>query len=90
MVSTGSRAVYSAGQSGVNVSGLVAAGVWAVGLIAGLAFLLAGHEVVAAATLVVAVMSPWIGLAVISRSEIPEDASVLSSHGRPAVEVAAH
>lgn len=59
-----------AGERGANVPGLVAAGIWAVGLVAGLVLLATGHEVVAAVILVVAVMSPWFGLAV-SRSRIP-------------------
>ncbi|AGZ51062.1 hypothetical protein NIIDMKKI_00690 [Mycobacterium kansasii] len=63
-----------AGERGANVPGLVAAGLWAVGLVAGLVLLATGHEVVAAVILVVAVMSPWFGLAV-SRSRIPASGS---------------
>ncbi|VBA33333.1 hypothetical protein LAUMK35_05443 [Mycobacterium pseudokansasii] len=77
MLDTGSSAVRShrttrpvAGERGANVPGLVAAGVWAVGLVTGLVLLATGHEVAAAVILVVAVMSPWFGLAV-SRSRIP-------------------
>ncbi|UGT91740.1 hypothetical protein [Mycobacterium ostraviense] len=81
MLDTGCSAVCShrttrpaAGERGANVSGLVAAGVWAVGLVAGLVLLATGHEVVAAMILVAAVMSPWFGLAV-SRSRIPASGS---------------
>ncbi|ORB87485.1 hypothetical protein B1987_12700 [Mycobacterium kansasii] len=85
MLNTGSTAVRSGyparaevGEQGVNVPGLVAAVVWATGLLLGLVLLTTGHSVVAAAILVVAVMAPWIGLAV-SRSRIPVSGSEIST-----------
>ena len=43
--------------------GLVAAAVWLVGLVVGVFALVAGHPVVAAVSLVVALVAPWLGLA---------------------------
>lgn len=56
-------------QSGASLPGLVAAAIWAVGLMAGLVALATGHAAVAAVCLVLAAMSPWLGLAWVSHSQ---------------------
>ncbi|MCV7079629.1 hypothetical protein H7I94_31530 [Mycobacterium szulgai] len=56
-------------QSGVSIPGLIAAGVWAIGLVVGLIALATGHAAVAGVSLVLAVMSPWFGLAWVSHSQ---------------------
>ncbi len=45
------------------VPGLVAAVVWLVGLVVGVSALVAGHPVVAAVSVVLALVAPWMGLA---------------------------
>jgi len=56
-------------QSGVSIPGLIAAGVWAIGLVVGLIALGTGHAAVAGVSLVLAIMSPWFGLAWVSHSQ---------------------
>lgn len=56
-------------QNGVSIPGLIAAGVWAIGLVVGLIALATGHAAVAGVSLVLAVMSPWFGLAWVSHSQ---------------------
>lgn len=57
----------AANQSGVSVPGVIAAAIWAVGLVAAVIALATGHGAVATVILLVAVMSPWLGLAWVSR-----------------------
>jgi hypothetical protein len=49
----------------------MAAAAWAIGLAVGLLALLSGHTAVAAVALVLAIMSPWLGLALASRTQRP-------------------
>lgn len=53
----------------VNPVGVVAAALWAVGLIAGIVALATGHGAAATVILSFAVMAPWVGLAWVSRSQ---------------------
>ena len=46
-----------------TVLGLAAAAVWLVGLVPGVSALAAGHPVVAAVSVVLALVAPWLGLA---------------------------
>ena len=46
-----------------TVVGLVAVSVWLVGLVVGMSALVAGHPVVAAVSVVLALVAPWLGLA---------------------------
>ncbi len=59
------RTVHSrAGESiddGPTAPGLVAAAVWLVGLVVGVSALVAGHPVVAAVSVVLALVAPWLG-----------------------------
>jgi len=73
----------SADGGGVNAAGMIAAAVWAVGLVTGVIALITGHVAVAVVALVLAVASPWVGLAWISRSRPVERPAPLSSasHG---------
>ncbi|GAB3007992.1 hypothetical protein [Mycobacterium bourgelatii] len=57
-----------ADDNGVRLPGLIAAVTWAVGLVAGMISLATGHGAVAIVILTLAVMSPWVGLAWVSRS----------------------
>ena len=50
-------------QSDFSVPGLAAAAIWAIGLIVGISSIATGHFTVALLALVVAVITPWIGLA---------------------------
>lgn len=68
---TGPRAQFSG-------PGLVAASLWALGLLVGLCALATGHALVAIVALILAVAAPWFGLAWVSRSQPRAD-------GRPAL-----
>jgi hypothetical protein len=76
--------VCAGNDSGVSVPGVIAAVIWAVGLVAGLIALATGHGVLATVVLSFAVMSPWVGLAWVSRSQpisrLSEPAEALSGH----------
>ena len=52
-----------------NVAGLVAAAIWAVGLLVGVFAVVTGHTGVAVIPLVLAVMAPWFGLTWVSHSQ---------------------
>ncbi|BBZ46979.1 hypothetical protein MPRM_42600 [Mycobacterium parmense] len=54
---------------GVRLSGVVAAAVWAIGVVVGLVALTAGHPGVALAALVVGVAAPCVGVAWLLREE---------------------
>ncbi|ABL06290.1 conserved hypothetical membrane protein [Mycobacterium ulcerans Agy99] len=56
------------GETATSVSGLVAAGVWVIGLVIGLIALGIGQVGIASTTLGVAIVAPWLGLAAASRS----------------------
>jgi Flp pilus assembly protein TadB len=58
----------SGGQT-VSVPGLLAAGAWTVGLIIGLIAIAAGHDLLAGVALVLAIVSPWFGLAWVSHNQ---------------------
>lgn len=45
-----------------NLTGLIAAAAWAVGLAVGLCALIAGHAVLAAVAGVMGLLAPWLGL----------------------------
>lgn len=62
-------ATSDSGEHAVSVPGVVAAVTWAVGLAIGLAAMSAGHELVAGVSLVLAIMSPWLGLAWVARNQ---------------------
>jgi hypothetical protein len=53
-------------QGHASAAGLVAAGIWAVGAVAGVVALATGHAGLAIAALIVAVVAPWVGLAFVS------------------------
>ena len=59
----------AADHGGVSVPGMIAAVIWVVCLVAGLAALAGGHDAVAAVALAFAVMSPWAGLVWMSRAQ---------------------
>ncbi|QNI08903.1 hypothetical protein GAN17_23620 [Mycobacterium kubicae] len=63
------HAADDAATSGVSIPGLIAAGAWALGLVAGIVALVTGHTAVAAVALVGAVMAPWLGLALIGHRD---------------------
>ncbi|MDP7731686.1 MULTISPECIES: hypothetical protein [Mycobacterium] len=65
----GPATTSESGERTVSVPGLVAAGTWAVGLVIGLAAMAVGHELLAGVSLVVAIMSPWLGLAWVARNQ---------------------
>lgn len=52
-----------------SVPGTVSAAIWAVGLAVGLVALAGGHELLAGVSLVLAIMSPWFGLAWVSHAQ---------------------
>lgn len=54
---------------GVSVPGVIAASVWAIGLLIGLIALGTGHDLVAVPALSLAIMSPWFGLAWVARAQ---------------------
>jgi hypothetical protein len=64
------RATYARGGDAVdslrgeapNLTGLIAAAVWAAGLAVGLCALIAGHAAVAAVAGVMGLLAPWLGL----------------------------
>ncbi|CAM2878668.1 hypothetical protein BST27_16760 [Mycobacterium intermedium] len=58
----------AADDNGVRLPGVIFALTWAICLIAGIIALATGHGAVAAVTLCLAVLSPWVGLAWVSRS----------------------
>ena len=72
-------------QAAFRVPGLVAAALWAVGLMAGVVALVSGHAAVAVAALIVAVAAPWFGLAWVTRSRRRADgcARIAGSALRP-------
>jgi hypothetical protein len=51
------------GERDVSAPGLLAAAAWAIGLAIGLIALTSGHELLAGVALVLAIISPWFGLA---------------------------
>lgn len=57
------------GERTISVPGLVAAAIWAVGLVIGLVAMAGGHELFAGVSLVVAIMSPWFGLGWVARNQ---------------------
>jgi hypothetical protein len=65
----GPAATSDSDEWAVSVPGVVAATAWVVGLVIGLAAMAAGHELLAGVSLVVAIMSPWIGLAWVARQQ---------------------
>lgn len=52
---------------------LIAAAVWAVGVVVGLSAWLTGHAAVAIVALLMAVAAPWFGLVWVSRGDLPAD-----------------
>lgn len=65
----GPAATSDSDERAVSVPGLVAAATWAIGLAIGLAAMAAGHELLAGVSLVLAIMSPWLGLAWVARNQ---------------------
>jgi hypothetical protein len=61
--------VVGPAERAVSIPGLIAAAAWVAGLVGGLIALATGHEAVAAVALGLAIMSPWLGLAWVSRHE---------------------
>lgn len=59
----------SAEERTLSVPGAVSAAIWAIGLAVGLVALAAGHELLAGVSLVLAIMSPWFGLAWVSHAQ---------------------
>lgn len=60
-------------QGDFSMPGLAAAAIWAIGLIVGMSSLATGHLAVALLALVVAVITPWIGLAWVRRGVLRSD-----------------
>jgi hypothetical protein len=56
-------------QRTVSVPGLLAAATWTVGLVIGLIAVAAGHDLLAGLALILAIMSPWFGVAWVSRAQ---------------------
>jgi hypothetical protein len=48
---------------------VLAAGIWTIGLVVGLIAVAAGHDLLAGVALVLAIASPWFGLAWVSRNQ---------------------
>ena len=65
----GAAVSSDSGDDTVSVPGLVAAGAWALGLMVGLVALATGHQLIAGVALILAIMSPWFGLAWVSRGQ---------------------
>lgn len=65
----GSTGASDSDERAVSVPGVVAAATWAVGLAIGLAAMAVGHELLAGVSLVVAIMSPWLGLGWVARNQ---------------------
>ncbi|OBK31085.1 hypothetical protein A5634_14710 [Mycobacterium asiaticum] len=65
----GSAVASDSDERAFSVPGSVAAATWTVGLIIGLIALATGHELLAGVSLVLAIMSPWFGLAWVSHSQ---------------------
>jgi hypothetical protein len=57
------------GDGDISLPGLLAAATWAVGLVLGLLALTSGHELLAGLSLVLAIMSPWFGLAFLAHGQ---------------------
>ncbi|CAM4113433.1 hypothetical protein MB901379_04583 [Mycobacterium basiliense] len=57
-------------EDSFSVPGMIVAATWALGLLIGLVGLATGHASVAVAALVLAVISPWIGLVWKSRGPV--------------------
>lgn len=93
----GPAATIDSDERTVSVPGVVAAAIWAVGLAIGLAAMAAGHELLAGVSLVLAIMSPWVGLAWVARNQRVDmrrqralaAQAVLCPAGRPALQAAA-
>ncbi len=68
-----------------GVPGRVAAALWAVGVVAGVVALLSGHAGWAILGLVVAVASPWCGLAWVSHSQRRAGGSTWATGSAPVV-----
>jgi hypothetical protein len=63
MAYTGNCAVENGAVARPTVLGLMAAAVWLVGLVVGVSALVAGHWAVAAMSVLLALVAPWLGLA---------------------------
>ncbi|OBI74418.1 hypothetical protein [Mycobacterium asiaticum] len=68
VVAAGS-AVADDDQRTVSVPGVLAAGVWTVGLAIGLMAMATGHDLLAGVALVLAIASPWVGLGWVSHNQ---------------------
>lgn len=70
------------GAQVVSLPGLLAAATWAIGLVIGLVALTVGHELLAGVSLLLALMSPWFGLAWVAhgqRSDARRERSALTA-----------
>lgn len=56
-------------QGAFSKSGILAAATWVVGLVIGLVAMTHGHELLAGVALVLAILSPWLGLAWVAQSQ---------------------
>jgi hypothetical protein len=65
----GSAMTSGSGERTVSAPGLLAGGIWTVGLVVGLIAVAAGHDLLAGAALILAIASPWFGLAWVSRNQ---------------------
>ncbi|MCV7090869.1 hypothetical protein [Mycobacterium interjectum] len=68
-----------------GLPGRVAAGLWALGVLAGVLALLTGHAGLAIAGLILAVASPWFGLAWVSHNRRRADESAWAAGSAPVV-----
>lgn len=69
VVAHGSAMTGDSDEDAFSVPGLLAAATWAIGLVIGLVAMTHGHELVAGVSLVLAILSPWFGLAWLSQSQ---------------------
>ncbi len=66
-----------------GVPGKVAAALWALGVLTGVLALITGHAALAIIALVLAVASPWLGLAWASHSQRRTDGSAWAANSTP-------
>lgn len=68
-VAAGRAVVGDKDERTVSVPGVLSAGVWTIGLAVGLMAMATGHDLLAGVALVLAIASPWFGLAWVSHNQ---------------------
>ncbi|OBK26071.1 hypothetical protein [Mycobacterium asiaticum] len=69
VVAAGSAVADVEDERTVSVPGVLSAAVWTVGLTIGLMAMATGHDLLAGVALVLAIASPWFGLAWVSHNQ---------------------